>query len=166
MWFFPAGPCRLPRHRAFLFRRQRVQCRTCTVRGARLQRRAGRRLYCRFEQKRFCIFPPGAWAARILTGTISRTGLDLGATGPGQLAWGVVTEGLALAITPVRVGGRVAAPMRSLAVTAIRNVCSPCLRAEPPALTRPGNRALTFNRQAERRGTCITMVKVKLRFAL
>jgi Protein of unknown function (DUF992) len=27
-------------------------------------------------------------------GTISRIGLDIGATGPGQFAWGVVTSGL------------------------------------------------------------------------
>ena len=40
-----------------------------------------------------CIFHRAHGRPEYYTGTISRIGLDLGATGPGQLAWGVVTEG-------------------------------------------------------------------------
>jgi hypothetical protein len=40
-----------------------------------------------------CIFHRAHGRPEYYTGTISRIGLDIGATGPGQFAWGVVTAG-------------------------------------------------------------------------
>jgi hypothetical protein len=40
-----------------------------------------------------CIFHRAHKRPEYYTGTISRIGLDIGATGPGQFAWGVVTAG-------------------------------------------------------------------------
>jgi hypothetical protein len=40
-----------------------------------------------------CVFHPSHRRPEFYTGTISRIGLDLGGTGPGHLAWGVVTAG-------------------------------------------------------------------------
>ncbi len=40
-----------------------------------------------------CIFHPAHGRPEHYTGTISRIGLDIGGTGPGQYAWGVVTAG-------------------------------------------------------------------------
>ena len=40
-----------------------------------------------------CVFHPWHRRPEYYTGTISRIGLDLGGTGPGHLAWGVVTAG-------------------------------------------------------------------------
>src|SRR5208282_5782418 len=40
-----------------------------------------------------CVFHPWHRRPEFYTGTISRIGLDLGGTGPGHLAWGVVTAG-------------------------------------------------------------------------
>jgi hypothetical protein len=40
-----------------------------------------------------CIFHRAHGRREYYTGTISRIGLDIGATGPGQFAWGVVTAG-------------------------------------------------------------------------
>jgi hypothetical protein len=40
-----------------------------------------------------CVFHPARGRPEYYAGTISRVGLDLGATGPGQFAWGVFTAG-------------------------------------------------------------------------
>src|ERR1700720_651497 len=40
-----------------------------------------------------CLFHPGRGRPEYYAGTISRVGLDIGATGPGQFAWGVFTAG-------------------------------------------------------------------------
>jgi hypothetical protein len=40
-----------------------------------------------------CIYHRAHGRPEYYTGTISRIGLDIGATGPGQFAWGVVTAG-------------------------------------------------------------------------
>lgn len=40
-----------------------------------------------------CIYHRAHGRPEYYTGTLSRIGLDLGATGPGQFAWGVVTAG-------------------------------------------------------------------------
>ncbi len=40
-----------------------------------------------------CIYHRSHGRPEYYTGTLSRIGLDLGATGPGQFAWGVVTAG-------------------------------------------------------------------------
>ncbi|MGH6812829.1 MAG: DUF992 domain-containing protein [Methylocella sp.] len=40
-----------------------------------------------------CVFHPARGRPERYAGTISRVGLDIGATGPGQFAWGVFTEG-------------------------------------------------------------------------
>jgi hypothetical protein len=40
-----------------------------------------------------CVFHPARGRPEYYAGTISRVGLDIGATGPGQFAWGVFTAG-------------------------------------------------------------------------
>jgi Protein of unknown function (DUF992) len=40
-----------------------------------------------------CVFHPTRGRPEYYAGTISRIGLDIGATGPGQFAWGVFTAG-------------------------------------------------------------------------
>jgi len=40
-----------------------------------------------------CVFHRARGRPEYYAGTISRVGLDIGATGPGQFAWGVFTEG-------------------------------------------------------------------------
>ena len=91
-----------------------------------------------------CIFHPAHGRPEHYTGTISRIGLDIGGTGPGQYAWGVVTAGptrpLALAgnytgpLVSVSPSAMASMPMRSLAAPAIQLACSPSRRAPRPAL--------------------------------
>jgi Protein of unknown function (DUF992) len=40
-----------------------------------------------------CVFHPSRGRPEYYAGTISRIGVDIGATGPGQFAWGVITAG-------------------------------------------------------------------------
>jgi Protein of unknown function (DUF992) len=40
-----------------------------------------------------CVFHPARGRPEFYAGTLSRIGLDIGATGPGQFAWGVITNG-------------------------------------------------------------------------
>ena len=40
-----------------------------------------------------CVFHPARGRPEYYAGTISRVGVDIGATGPGQFAWGVFTAG-------------------------------------------------------------------------
>ncbi|MDQ6702881.1 MAG: DUF992 domain-containing protein [Pseudomonadota bacterium] len=40
-----------------------------------------------------CVFHPARGRPEFYTGTINRIGVDIGATGPGQFAWGVFTAG-------------------------------------------------------------------------
>ncbi|MGH6840452.1 MAG: DUF992 domain-containing protein, partial [Methylocella sp.] len=40
-----------------------------------------------------CVFHPARGRREYYAGTISRIGLDIGVTGPGQFAWGVVASG-------------------------------------------------------------------------